>query len=48
MEGRALVWFQELKASKYVGDWEEFVRAIQIRFDSAGERTMIQWKLSLN
>jgi hypothetical protein len=33
MEGRAMVWFQELKASKCVSNWEEFVRAIQIRFD---------------
>jgi hypothetical protein len=32
MEGRAMVWFQELKASKTVSNWEEFVRAIQIRF----------------
>ncbi len=27
-----MVWFQELKASKCVSNWEEFVRAIQIRF----------------
>jgi len=25
MEGRAMVWFQELKASKCVGNWEQFV-----------------------
>lgn len=31
MEGRALVWFQELKASGSIGTWEEFARAIQIR-----------------
>lgn len=27
-----MVWFQELKASKTVSDWEGFVRAIQIWF----------------
>jgi hypothetical protein len=32
MEGRAMVWFQELKASGSIGTWEEFARAIQIRF----------------
>jgi hypothetical protein len=32
MESKALVWFQELKASKCVANWEEFGRAMQIRF----------------
>jgi len=32
MEGRAMVWFQELKASNNMGSWEEFVQALQIRF----------------
>jgi len=32
MEGRAMVWFQELKARGSIGTWEEFARAIQIRF----------------
>jgi hypothetical protein len=32
MEGKALVWFQELRATKCVSNWEEFVRAVQIRF----------------
>jgi hypothetical protein len=32
MEGKALLWFQELKAKKCVCMWEEFVRAIQVRF----------------
>lgn len=32
MDGKALVWFQELKASNEVTSWIEFVRAIQIWF----------------
>jgi len=32
MEGKALVWFQELKAEKSVSTWEEFVRVTPIRF----------------
>jgi hypothetical protein len=33
MEGKALVWFQELKAKKKSDStWEEFVRATQVRF----------------
>jgi len=32
MEGREMVWFQELKASQTISTWEEFVRAVQIRF----------------
>jgi hypothetical protein len=32
MEGQAMVWFQELKASQTISTWEEFVRAVQIWF----------------
>jgi hypothetical protein len=32
MEGKALVWFQELKANKCLSTWEEFVRSMNIRF----------------
>jgi hypothetical protein len=32
MDGKALVWFQELKASNEITTWTDFVRAIQIRF----------------
>jgi hypothetical protein len=32
MDGKALVWFQELKASNAVTSWSELVRAIQIWF----------------
>jgi len=32
MEGKALMWFKELKANKCVSNWEEFVRAMHIRF----------------
>jgi hypothetical protein len=32
MDGKALVWIQELKAGSEVTSWTEFVRAIQIRF----------------
>jgi hypothetical protein len=32
MDGKALVWFQELKASNEVSSWTDFTRAIQIRF----------------
>jgi len=32
MDGKALVWFQELKASNTISYWLEFVEAIQIRF----------------
>jgi hypothetical protein len=31
MDGKALVWFQELKANNEVSPWKDFVRAIQIR-----------------
>jgi hypothetical protein len=32
MDGEALVWFQELKASKSVATWADFVSAFQNRF----------------
>jgi hypothetical protein len=32
MEGKTLVWFQELKDKKCVCTREEFVRATQVRF----------------
>jgi hypothetical protein len=32
MDGKALVWFQELRASNEVSSWTNFIRAIQIRF----------------
>jgi hypothetical protein len=32
MDSKALVWFQELKASNTVSSWLDFVEAIQIRF----------------
>jgi hypothetical protein len=32
MDGKALVWFQELKVSNELSTWAEFVRAIQLRF----------------
>jgi hypothetical protein len=32
MDGKALVWLQELKASYEVSSWTDFVQAIQIRF----------------
>jgi hypothetical protein len=32
MDGKALVWFQELKASNAISSWTDFTRAIQIRF----------------
>lgn len=32
MDGKALVWFQELKAGNEVTSWAEFVWAIQIQF----------------
>lgn len=32
MDGKALVWFQELKASNEVSSWTDFVLVIQIRF----------------
>lgn len=32
MDGHALVWFRELRASNSLTTWEEFVRAMQIRF----------------
>jgi hypothetical protein len=32
MEGKASTWFQELKSSGSLSSWEEFFRAIKIRF----------------
>jgi hypothetical protein len=32
IDGKALVWFQELKARNEVTSWADFVWAIQIRF----------------
>lgn len=32
MDGKALVWFQELKASNTISSWPEFVEVIQTRF----------------
>jgi hypothetical protein len=32
MDGRALVWFRELRASNSIQSWQDFVRSLQIRF----------------
>jgi hypothetical protein len=32
MEGKALIWFQELKASRGLSTWDEFLRSLKIRF----------------
>lgn len=32
MEGKALVWFQELRTSNNLTTWSEFIKALQIRF----------------
>jgi hypothetical protein len=32
MDGKVMVWFHEVKSSKSVESWEEFTKAIQIRF----------------
>jgi hypothetical protein len=33
MDGKALVWFRELRANNSVTTWAEFVRSMQTRFD---------------
>lgn len=35
MEGKALLWFQDLEAAGGISSWEGFVRALQTRFGSA-------------
>jgi len=37
MDGKALVWFQELKASNTVSSWLDFIEAIQIRFGQGSD-----------
>ncbi|XP_062176260.1 uncharacterized protein LOC133881329 [Alnus glutinosa] len=32
MDGRALVWFREMRASNLVTTWPEFIRSMQVRF----------------
>jgi hypothetical protein len=32
MDGRALIWFRELRSSNSIHGWGDFVRALQIRF----------------
>ncbi|RVW59679.1 Transposon Tf2-8 polyprotein [Vitis vinifera] len=35
MEGKALVWFQDIEAAGGISSWEGFVRALQTRFGSS-------------
>lgn len=32
MEGRALIWFQDLEESGFLTDWDTFVKALLMRF----------------
>jgi hypothetical protein len=32
MEGRALIWFEELKATGAIKSWGDFLQSIRIRF----------------
>jgi hypothetical protein len=35
MEGKALVWFQDIEAAGGISSYEGFVRALQTRFGSS-------------
>ncbi len=32
MEGKALIWFQELRSTNNLNSWIEFTKAIRVRF----------------
>jgi len=35
MEGKALVWFQDIEAARGINNWDGFVRALQTRFGTS-------------
>jgi hypothetical protein len=48
MKGKAFVWFQELKTNKCMSNWEEFVRAMQIRFGKGSYDDPVETQTKLN
>lgn len=45
MDGRALVWFRELRASNLVTTWPEFIRSMKVHFGSGSYDDLME-KLS--
>jgi len=46
MEGKALVWFQELSSSKGLSTWDEFLRLLKIKFGKGISDDMSKKKIT--